>query len=459
MLPSGPSKSNPDMGPVVIRDAERLGDTPAKATALACLEAGIEAAHPRNVVEQAIRLDGDRLLVAGTEYDLGGIDRVIVLGGGKAAGTVAAALESVLGERLDSGAVVCPDPVDTQRVAVHVGDHPVPSDRSVAGTRELLAMVEAADASTLVLAVITGGGSALMAAPAPGVALEDLQTVTDALLASGASIHEINAVRKHLSAIKGGGLARTAAPAQVVSLLFSDVVGDDLDVIASGPTAPDASTFSDALGVLDRYGIEEPAAVRDRLERGVSGEFDETAGPDDPTFDRVSNHVLANGFTALSAARATALDHGYETCLLSSRIRGEAREAARSMAAIGEEVAASGHPVEPPAVLLAGGECTVTVAGEGSGGPNQEFAVSAALELEGTAIALATVDTDGRDGATDAAGALIDGATVDNPEAARDALDANNAYPYLAERDALLVTGPTGTNINDIRALVIEESA
>ncbi|MFB6361546.1 MAG: glycerate kinase [Halobacteriales archaeon] len=443
----------------MIRDADALVDTPVKATAIACIEAGIQAAHPRNVVQQAIRVEGDRLVVAETEYDLAGIERVVVLGGGKAAGTAAAALESVLGERLESGAVVCPDPVDTGRVAVQVGDHPVPSDRSVAGTRELLALAEDADASTLVLTVITGGGSALMAAPAPGVALEDLQTVTDGLLESGASIHEINAVRKHLSAIKGGGLARTAAPAQVVSLLFSDVVGDELDVIASGPTAPDASTFADAIGVLDRYAIEIPAAVRDRLDRGDRGEIDETAGPDDPIFDRVSNHVIANGFTALSAARETALDHGYEPCLLSSRIRGEAREAARSMAAIGEEVVASGHPIEPPAVLLAGGECTVTVSGEGSGGPNQEFALAAALEFEGTDLALATVDTDGRDGATDAAGALIDGGTVENPEAARDALAANNAYPYLDDREALLATGPTGTNVNDIRALVIEESA
>jgi hydroxypyruvate reductase len=444
---------------VVIRDAERLGDTPAKRTALACIEAGIEAAHPRNVVEQAIGLEEDRLVVAETEYDLAGIDRVVVLGGGKAAGTVATALESVLGERIESGGVVCPDPVDTERVTVHVGDHPVPSDRSVAGTRELLAMAEAAGPSTLVLAVITGGGSALMAAPAPGVTLEDLQTVTDALLGSGASIHEINAVRKHLSAIKGGGLAGKAAPAQVVSLLFSDVVGDDLDVIASGPTAPDASSYADALGVLDRYAIEGTASVRDRLEQGARGDIDETAGPDDPVFDRVSNHVLANGFTALSAARATALDRGYQPCLLSSRIRGEAREAAWSMAAIGEEVAASGHPVEPPAVMLAGGECTVTVTGQGTGGPNHEFALAAALELDGPEMVLATVDTDGRDGATDAAGALIDGATIDTPEAARDALDTNNAYPYLADRDALVVTGPTGTNVNDIRALVIEESA
>ncbi|MDZ7702636.1 MAG: DUF4147 domain-containing protein [Halobacteriales archaeon] len=441
----------------MIEDAGRLANTPARETALACVEAGIEAAHPRRVIAESVTLEGDTLTVAGATYDLAEIDRIVALGGGKASGTVAAALESALGDRLDGGAVVCPDPVETERVAVHVGDHPVPSERSVAGTRRVLELAEAADDRTLVLAVITGGGSALLAAPADGIELADLQSVTDALLDSGASIHEINAVRKHLSAVKGGGLARAAAPARTVGLLFSDVVGDDLDVIASGPTAPDSSTYADALEVLDRYAIEPPAAVGERLERGASGELAETAGPGDPAFERVRNHVLANGFTALEAARAAASERGYETCLLSSRVQGEAREAARTMAAVGQEVAASGNPVAPPAVVLSGGECTVTVEGTGSGGPNQEFALGAAVDLAGEGIALASVDTDGRDGATDAAGALVDGTTVTDAEEARDALRLNDAYPYLEAREALVVTGPTGTNVNDLRVLVVED--
>lgn len=440
----------------MIREFDRLASSPARATALACVEAGIEAAHPRRVIRRSVRLDGETLVVDGRTHDLTGVDRVLVLGGGKASGTVAAALEAALGDRLDGGAVVCPDHVETDRVEVIVGDHPVPSDRSVAGTRRVLDLAGAADESTLVLAVITGGGSALLAAPADGISLADLQGVTDALLDSGASIHEINAVRKHLSAVKGGGLARAAAPARTVGILFSDVVGDDLDVIASGPTAPDASTYADALAVVDRYGIEAPAAVRDRLERGAAGEAAETAGSDDPAFERGTNHVLANGFTALAAARDAARDRGYEPCLLSSRIRGEAREAAKTMVAVGEEVRATGNPVEEPAVVLSGGECTVTVAGEGEGGPNQEFALAGAIELSEPGIALACVDTDGRDGATDAAGAIVDAGSVDDRAAARDALADNDAGSFLDAQDALIVTGPTGTNVNDLRVLVVE---
>jgi hydroxypyruvate reductase len=447
------------MGPLVIRDSDRLADSPARATTLACVEAGIESAHPRQVVRDTVALEGDSLQVNDETYDLGGVERLLILGGGKAAGGVVAALETVLGDRLDAGAVVCPDPVQTDRVMVHIGDHPVPSSRSVSGTRSLLELAATADAATMVLGVITGGGSALMAAPADGITLEDLQEVTDALLASGAGIHDINAVRKHLSAIKGGGLARAAGPAQIVSLLFSDVVGDDLDVIASGPTAPDASTYADALAVLDRCDIAAPPAVGERLERGSKGDLPETADPDDPVFDRVSHHVIANGFTALAAAQTRAADRGYDTCLLSSHVRGEAREAARTMAAIGEEVRTSGNPVAPPAVVLSGGECTVTVDGDGVGGPNQEFALSTALELDDPSMALAAVDTDGRDGATEAAGALVDGATVHDRSAAFPALHTHDTNPYLADREALIVTGPTGTNVNDLRVLVLEETS
>ena len=440
----------------MIRDREGLATTPARETALACVEAGVEAAHPRRVVADAVRLEGDVLHVADASFDLAGVERVLVLGGGKASGTVAAALEAVLGDRLTGGAVVCPDPVETERVAVHVGDHPVPSERSVAGTRRVLELADGADGATLVLAAVTGGGSALLCAPAEGVSLEDLRAVTDDLLASGASIHEINAVRKHLSAVKGGGLARAAAPARVVGLLFSDVVGDDLDVIASGPTAPDASTFREARAVLDRYGLKPPAAVAERLRAGEAGELAETPRAGDPAFDRVTNHVLAGGRTALAAAREAAADRGYATLLLSSRVRGEAREAAKTLVAVGEEALESGEPVAPPAVVLAGGECTVTVTGDGRGGPNQEFALSAALELTDAGVALACVDTDGRDGATDAAGALVDATTVDDPAAARAALADNDAAPYLGARGALVVTGPTGTNVNDLRVLVVE---
>ncbi|WP_135819855.1 glycerate kinase type-2 family protein [Halostella litorea] len=443
------------------RDA--LATTPARDVALACVEAGIEAGHPRTVVRDAVSLDGGTLRIrdaAGGEasYDLDGYDEVVVLGGGNAAAHVAAALEAVLGDRIDGGVVVTDDPAGTERVTVREGDHPVPTERGVEGARAVLSAADDAGEGTLVLAAITGGGSALLPAPAGDVSLDDLRAVTDGLLASGADIGDINAVRKHLSALKGGRLARRAAPATVVSLVLSDVVGNDLSVIASGPTAPDGTTFAEALSVLDRYGVDAPASARERLERGAAGELAETPGPDDPAFDRVANHVVADGRTAIDAARDAAAERGYDPLVLSSRVRGEAREAAKTHVAVAEEARATGDPVSPPAVVLSGGETTVTVRGDGEGGPNQEFALSAALELAGggSEVAVAAVDTDGIDGATDAAGAVVDGATVDDADAARAALADNDAYPYLAARDALIRTGATGTNLNDLRALVVE---
>ncbi|WP_137288718.1 glycerate kinase type-2 family protein [Natronorubrum halophilum] len=439
----------------MIENRDRLVTTDARDTALSCIEAGIEAGHPRRVVRDALSLEGDTLRIADAAYDLTRYDEVVVIGGGNAAAHVAAALEEVLENRIDRGVVVTDDPAETDRVTVNEGDHPVPSERAVEGTREVLAAADAADERTLVLAAITGGGSALMPAPAGDVSLEDLQTTTNALLESGADIHEINAVRKHCSALKGGQLARRAAPATVVSLILSDVVGNDLSVIASGPMAPDESTFADALAVLERYEIEVPAAVSDRLEAGGAGEYPETPGPDDPAFETVSNHIVADGMTVLEAARDVAAERGYETLVLSSRIRGEARDAATMHVAVAEEMVATETPISPPAVILSGGETTVTVIGDGEGGPNQEFATSAALELEDR-ITVAAVDTDGIDGATDAAGALVDATTVEDRETARAALATNDVYPYLDERDGLIVTGPSGTNLNDLRVLVVD---
>ncbi|MFD1641082.1 glycerate kinase type-2 family protein [Halohasta litorea] len=446
----------------MIEDRDRLAASEAHGTALDCIEAGIEAGHPRTIVRDAVGLDGDTLRIADSTYDLGGYEEIVVLGGGNAAAHVAVALEAILGDRIDRGVVVTDDPVDTERVTVREGDHPVPSERAVDGTRELLAAADAAAEDTLVLALITGGGSALLPAPAGEVSLADLQSTTDSLLESGADIHEINAVRKHLSALKGGRLARRAAPATVVSLIFSDVVGNDLSVIASGPVAPDESTFDEALAVLERYGIDAPDAVIAHLESGVSGEIDETPSADDPVVAAVSNHVVADGMTVLAAAQAAAADRGYETLVLSSRVRGEARDAATTHVAIAEEVQATDTPVSPPAVILSGGETTVTIRGNGSGGPNQEFATSAALELNGSKeddegrIVVAAVDTDGIDGATDAAGAVVDETTVEDPETARAALAENDVYPYLESRDGLVLTGPTGTNLNDLRVVVVD---
>jgi len=440
---------------VSIENESALASTRGRETALACVRAGIDAARPDRVVDESVRLDGDRLHVADATYDLSDVDRIVVVGGGKAADGVATALEDVLGDRIDAGAVVAPDPGEGERIERLHGDHPVPSQDGVDGTDRIRELVADADERTLVLAIITGGGSALLPAPAEGITLDDLQRTTDALLDAGAEIGALNAVRKHLSTLKGGGLAELAAPATVVSLVFSDVVGNDLSVIASGPTAPDESTYDDALDALERYGVDPPTAVRKRLEAGAAGDLPETPRPGDPVFDRVTNHVLADGFTALDAAREVARERDYDTCILSSSVRGEAREAALTHVAVAEEVTATGNPLGTPAVVLSGGEATATVRGDGVGGPNAEFALAAAVELPDTAT-LACVDTDGHDGSSDFAGAVVDGDTVDDVRAARGALANSDAYGYLGDREAVVSTGATGTNVNDLRVLVVE---
>ncbi|GAA0273697.1 glycerate kinase type-2 family protein [Halobacterium noricense] len=438
-----------------IWDRATLAETPARETALACVEAGIDAAHPARVVADEIAVDRETLRVADATYDLAGHDRVVVLGGGNAAAHVARVLADALGDRLDGGCVVTDDPIDVPGVAVLPSDHPVPSERGVASTKELLDAARGCDADTLVLAVITGGGSAVLPAPADGLSLSDLQATTEALLRSGAPIHDVNAVRKHCSALKGGQLARALAPATVVTLVFSDVVGNDLDVVASGPTVSDTSTYGDALAVLDDYAVDVPAAVRDRLERGARGDLPETPSEDDPAFEDVDTHVLADGSTALAAASDAARERGYETLILSSCIEGEAREVGGVHAAIGTDAANTGNPVDPPAVVLSGGELTVTVEGDGDGGPNQECALAATHRLPDGA-AFACVDTDGIDGASEHAGALVDSETVDDLADARAALHENDAGGFLADQNALLRTGPTGTNVNDLRVLVVE---
>jgi hydroxypyruvate reductase len=440
-----------------IRNREELATTPARDLALECVEAGIEAAHPRQVVRSSVSLEGDRLTVADATYDLSEHGEVLLVGGGKATGTVATVLADILGDRPTGGAIVTTESVDIPAIECFEGGHPVPNEEGVAGARRVLELADGAGEETLVLAVITGGGSALMTAPAEGIDLADVQAVTDAMLEAGMEIHDINAVRKHVSAIKGGTLARRAAPATICTLVFSDVVGNDLSVIASGPTVPDDSTYADALDALDRYGVEAPEAVRSRLEKGAAGDVPETPDASDPAIAGVDTHVLADGMTALAAARDIAEEAGYRTVILSSRIRGEAREAAKVHAAVAEECHATGTPVEPPAVVLSGGELTVTVRGEGSGGPSTEFALASALELDELGTTVAAVDTDGIDGHADAAGGLVDSDTVTDAGPAREALANSDAATYLREHDGAVLTGPTGTNVNDIRAVVLED--
>nr|WP_303648737.1 DUF4147 domain-containing protein [Haloarchaeobius litoreus] len=440
-----------------------MATTPARETALSCVEAGIEAALPERVVADTVAVADGVMSVssasdedAEASYDLDSFSTVLLVGAGKGAGRLAAALVDALDGRVDSGVVVTDEPADAAPVDVLVGDHPVPTERNVDAARRIHDCVADAPADALVLVALTGGASALLTLPAAPLPVDEIADVTRDLLTAGASIAELNAVRKHCSAVKGGRLARAATPARLVTLAISDVVGDDPSVIGSGPTAPDGTTYADAVAVLDRYDVAAPG-VREHLQRGVEGAEPETPDADDPSFDRAEYHLLANTETTLSAAATVARERGDEPLVLSTSVEGEAREAGRFHAAVAREVRASGRPVEPPAVLLSAGECTVTVQGAGTGGPNLEFGLAAALDLRGSDdVAVAAVDTDGRDGSTDAAGALVDGRTVDDEDATRDALAGSDSLGYLDARNGVLRTGSTGTNVNDLRVVVVE---
>ena len=409
-----------------------------------------EAAHA--IWQAALAAADVRPLVHRAAAALPPSGSLVVVGCGKASGAMAAALEDVAGDRVADGLVIVKDgyTVPTRRVRVVEAGHPVPDPRGEAAGRAILERVNGARDSDVVVVLISGGGSALMPAPAPPVTLEEKRTVTRLLLAAGATINELNAVRKHLSLVKGGQLARAAAPATVVTFVLSDVIGDPLDVIASGPTAPDSSTFTDAVEVLRRRGVWDavPAAARGRLEAGLRGEIEETPKPGDPIFTRVRHHVIGNNQLVIDAAIARAAALGYTPTLLTRALEGEAREVAR-------DLVSRARALPPPACLIAAGETTVTVRGSGRGGRCQELALAAALAIDGVKDVLVLAGgTDGTDGPTDAAGGLADGDSVSRVRAAgvdaRAALDANDANTALAASRDLLVSGPTYTNLLDL---------
>ncbi|MEI6669392.1 MAG: glycerate kinase [Acidobacteriota bacterium] len=417
--------------------------------ALAIFKAALRAADPTDaVVRQLARSDWERYR------------RIYVVGAGKAGVSMAQGVERVLGPRITGGLinVPCVRGAKLRYIALNECGHPLPDQRGVDGAACIAQLVRDAGHDALVLCVISGGASALLPMPAEPVTLAAKQAVTGLLLASGANIHEINAVRKHISAIKGGQLARLASPAAVQTLLLSDVIGDDLDGIGSGPTAPDRSTFADAVAILRRYEIlnRVPATVRNRLEQGASGKIDETPKPGDAMFRRVRHTVIGSNGLALDAAAAHARQLGYRPIILSSTIQGETRDVAGMHAAIAREVAHHGRPAKPPVCLISGGETTVTVKGSGLGGRNQEFVLAAAIALAGEPnVVVLSAGTDGIDGPTDAAGAVADGHTLRrNPDAPR-YLDANDSYHYFQRLGDLVITGPTNTNVMDVRILLI----
>ncbi|HEY7140854.1 MAG TPA: glycerate kinase [Methylomirabilota bacterium] len=423
------------------------------------LDAAIAAGDAGRLTRQALIREGSRLRVGDRIFDLGRIRRVVVVGAGKASGPMAEAAEAVLDDVALEGLVAVKERRDPapRRIRIVESGHPIPDARGEAAAGEILRLVQEAGSADLVLCLISGGGSALTPSPVLGVTLGEKQAVTRLLLECGATINELNAVRKHLSRLKGGQLARTAHPAPVVSLLLSDVIGDPLDVIASGPTAPDPTTYGDALSVLDRFGLRARVSptVRAHLEAGARGEVADTPKPGAPALAGVTNVVIGNNGLVVEAAVAEARRLGLAPCLLTRSLQGEAREVARAFAAILDEIARSGSPVGRPACLIAGGETTVTVRGRGTGGRCQEFALALAPELAAMRdVAVLAAGTDGSDGPTDAAGAIADPTTIARAGGAgldaRRALAENDSHAFFAALGDLVVTGPTGSNLMDV---------
>lgn len=427
------------------------------------LTAALEAVDPAAAVLSWMQRQDSLLTVAGREYDLNTCRQVLLVGAGKAGTPMAHAAAQILGPYLSAGLVIVKEgyggaPVPD--VTIVEAGHPVPDRRGFDATRRLRALLADTTAEDLVICLISGGGSALLTQPAENVTLHDLQELTRALLASGANIREINTLRKHLDEVKGGGLARWAAPAQVITLILSDVVGDPLDVIASGPTAPDPSTFFDAVALLEGYGLQDkaPPAVRRRLSAGCAGQIEETPKPADPLFETVQNIIVGSNYLAAQAAVSTATSAGFHAQLLTTFLEGEAQQAGLFLAALLRQIVTSNQPLKRPACLVVGGETTVTLRGGGLGGRNQELALSAVPSLAALpGVVLAALATDGGDGPTDAAGAVVTGSTLARAQSAGldplDFLRRNDAYHFFAPLEDLFLPGPTQTNVNDLTFL------
>jgi hydroxypyruvate reductase len=427
--------------------------------------AAIEAVDPKALMHRTLSLEGERMTIEDDTINLADFADIIVVGAGKASVSMAMGVEDILGDRITDGVVVVKDGYGQplQRIKVRESSHPVPDNRGVKAAGEIVSLLEShAAADTLVLCLISGGGSALMPLPQPPVSLADKQKTTTLLLQCGASVDEINVIRKHISQIKGGRLARAAFPSCLFCLILSDVVGDPLDAIASGPTVGDSSTFSACRKILERYNIwrQAPESVRTIVEGGIDGDFEESPKPGDDIFKSVSNIIIGNNHRALEAASAMATSLGFNALTLSSSMTGEARDVGTKLAIIALEARRSGDPLPPPACVLAGGETTVTIRNDGKGGRNQELALAAALKLaESEGIVVAGIGTDGTDGPTDAAGAIVDTTTVKRAREqgldAREYLNRNDSYNLLRPIGDLLVTGPTGTNVMDLMIALI----
>lgn len=432
--------------------------------ARAIFEAGIEAVNPVYAVNRHFRRKSDTLEVSNKIYRLSNYEKIYIIGAGKASAAMAQPVEDMLGDLISGGVINVKygHALPLRLVKVIEAGHPVPDEAGLRGTKQMIQLLKKTGERDLVICLISGGGSALLPLPAEGLTLGEKQQVTKLLLECGATIQEMNAVRKHISQVKGGQLARLAYPSTLVSLILSDVIGDNLDSIASGPTAPDPTTFNDCLSILERYNIKKklPPSVFTLLEKGARGEVEETPKPGDPVFERTQNVIVGSNLIAVEAARKKAGFLGYSTHVLSTQIQGEAREAAISHAILARKIIASEQPVSRPAAVISGGETTVTLRGKGLGGRNQEFALAAAIGIAGLEnVVVLSGGTDGTDGLTDAAGAVADGTTLKRAQTLgldpKKYLDENDSFHFFQALGDLLITGPTYTNVMDLQLVIV----
>jgi hydroxypyruvate reductase len=443
-------------------DRERL-----RADAISIFKAGLEAVDPENAVRRHLKLRDGALEINGGRCRLSEFENIYVIGMGKAAAPMARAVEDILGDRITAGIINVKHghTVGLKKVRINEASHPVPDEAGLRGAMEIVSLLGKTGERDLVIFLISGGGSALLPAPAEGLTLGDKQNLTERLLECGATIHEMNALRKHVSRVKGGRLARLAYPSTLISLILSDVVGDDLDAIASGPTVPDTSTFGDCMKIIEKYGLHNklPTNIVEYIKRGTDGEAEETPKPGDRAFERTQNVVIGSNVAAAVAAKEKASGLGYNSLILSTFIEGETEAAAKLHAAIAREIVSSGNPVAAPACVVSGGETTVTLEGTGTGGRNQEFVLAAAIEIEGIEnVLVLSGGTDGTDGPTDAAGAVADGTTVGRGRNlgldARKHLRENDSFNFFKPLGDLLITGPTNTNVMDLRILLVSKT-
>ena len=424
----------------------------------------LEAVDPVEAVKRNVSLSADTLKVKDKGYDLKGFKDIYLVGAGKAGGPMAYALEDILGPRISEGLInVKYEHVrELKRIRLNEAGHPLPDRAGMEGAEEMVKLLRHTGENDLIICLISGGGSALLPLPVTGITLEEKGEVTELLLGCGASINEMNALRKHISLIKGGGLARAAAPSTLIALILSDVIGDLVDTIASGPTVADETTFKDVETILNAYDLMAriPQSVRKHLESGLSGAIPDTPKEGDEIFAKTHNLVIGSNILAVTAARKRAEELGFKTLVLSSFIEGETVDVARVHTAIAKEVLSSGNPLPPPCCIISGGETTVTIQGRGKGGRNQEFVLAAAMDINDLAkVVILSGGTDGTDGPTDAAGALCDNTTTRRAQklglSPLEYLKHNDSYNFFASLGDLLITGPTNTNVMDLRLVLV----